>query len=125
MRAPFAAYALAMLSASAAAQSGYFQGLTPRPADQFQFPASLTVTRWATTGGGGNVIPAMYTHVTAERDTQSLEWANLTILNNRSDHGANVAVYGQANKYGLGPTWGGVIEAQDANGAGGLWGLEV
>jgi len=111
--------------ACAAAQSGYFQGLTPRPADAFNFPASLTVTRSASAGGGGYVVPAMYTHVTTERDTQSLEWASLTILNNRSDYGANVAVYGQANKYADGPTWGGVIEAQDATGKGALWGLEV
>jgi hypothetical protein len=129
MRASFAAVAgfasCAAFCVCASAQSGYFQGLTPRPADAFSFPASLTVTRSAGSGGGGYVVPAMYTHVTTQQDTQSLEWASLTILNNRSDYGANVAIYGQANKYASGPTWGGVIEAQDATGHGALWGLEV
>ena len=129
MRARFAAVAALAFSAAfcacATAQTGYFQGLTPRPADAFGFPASLTITRSAGTGGGGCIVPAIYTHVDTERDTQSLEWASLTILNNRSDYGANVAVYGQANKYANGSTWGGVIEAQDATGTGALWGLEV
>ena len=108
-----------------AAQSGTFQGITPRPADAYGFPASLTVTRSSPPGNAGTVSPALYTHVTTDPDTQSLEWANLTILNNRAASGANVAVYGQANKYGNGATWGGVMEAQDATGTGPLWGLEV
>lgn len=109
----------------AAAQSGYFQGVTPRPADVWGFPASVTVTRSAPAGGEGTLVPALYTHVTTDRDSRSLEWANLTILNNYADHGFNVAFYGQANKYGLGPTWGGVVEAQDGVGRGPLWGLEI
>lgn len=125
MRAIAVALLAAGLSGAAFADAGYFQGVTPRPADVYAFPSSLTVTRAAPAGGNGALVPAMYTHVTTERETQSLEWANLTILNNHSDHGYNVAVYGQANKYGLGPTWGGVIEAQDARGSGPLWGLEV
>ena len=125
MRACAAALAAALLSTPALAEPGYFQGLTPRPSDVYPFPASLTVTRAAQPGGNGTLVPAMYTHVTTDRDTQSLEWANLTVLNNRADHGYNVALYGQANKYGVGSTWGGVVEAQDAVGTGAIWGLEV
>ncbi|HEY1325956.1 MAG TPA: hypothetical protein VGI14_03400 [Casimicrobiaceae bacterium] len=124
MRAWLAALAAMLLPVVAGAQSGYFQGFTAKPGDVFPFPSSLTVTRSAPAGGGG-VVPALYTHATTRDDTKSLEWANLTILNNHSDYGANVAVYGQANKYGRGPTWGGVMEAQDAVGTGALWGLEV
>jgi hypothetical protein len=113
------------IAASAHAQTGYFQGVTPRPADVWGFPASLTVTRSAPPGGAGSVVPALYTHVTTDPDTRSFEWANLTILNNRSAFGSNVALYGQANKFGNGPTWGGVFEAQDMTGTGALWGVEI
>ncbi len=114
-----------LLSSTAFAQSGYFQGLTVRPADAYAFPASLTVTRSAPAGGAGSLNPALYTHVTTDPDARSLEWANLTILNNRANHGANVGVYSQANKHGSGPTWGGVFELQDNTGTGAVWGLEV
>ncbi len=70
-------------------------------------------------------MPALYTHVTTDPDTRSFEWANLTILNNRSNCGSNVAFYGQANKFGNGPTWGGVFEVQDMAGTGALWGVEI
>jgi len=109
----------------ASAQSNYFQGVTPRPSDIYAFDASLIASRAAPSGGAGALHPAMYTHVTTDPDTRSLEWANLTILNNNSNHGSNVAVYGQANKRGVGPTWGGVFEVQDINGTGPMWGVEV
>lgn len=125
MRAMCVALAAVAWSASAAAQTGYFQGVTPKPADVWGFPASVTVTRSAPSGGDGTLVPTLYTHVTTDRDARSLEWANLTILNNHSDHGFNVALYGQANKYGVGPTWGGLVEAQDTVGSGALWGLEI
>jgi hypothetical protein len=115
----------AALGQPALADTGYFQGVTPRPSDVYSLPASLTVTRAAPPGGNGSVVPALYTHLTTDRETQSLEWANLTILNNYADYGSNVAVYGQANKFGQGPTWGGVFEAQDRLGTGALWGLEI
>jgi hypothetical protein len=99
--------------------------VTPRPADAWNFAASLTATRSAPSGGAGALVPASYIHVSTDPETRSLEWANLTILNNRSNYGANVAVYGQANKMGNGPTWGGVFEAQDRTGTGAVWGLEV
>lgn len=113
------------LIGAAHAQTGYFQGVTPRPADVYAFPASLTATRSAPAGGAGSLVPATYTHVTTDRDTRSLEWANLTVLNNRSDFGSNVAVYGQSNKSGAGPTWGGVFEVQDTFGSGAIWGVEI
>lgn len=110
---------------AAFAQTGYFQGVTVRPPDVYSFPASLTVTRTAPAGGAGSLVPALYTHVTTDRDARSLEWANLTILNNHADLGSNVALYAQANKHGRGPTWGGVLELQDRVGTGPVWGLEV
>jgi hypothetical protein len=115
-------YALAF---AVSAQTGYFQGVTPRPVDAYAFPASLTVTRSAPAGGAGSLVPALYTHVSTDADTQSFEWANLTILNNHSASGSNVALYAQANKFSSGPTWGSVIEAEDHTGAGPLWGLEI
>jgi hypothetical protein len=116
---------LCTLTSFASAQTGYFQGITPRPADVYAFPASLTVTRSAPAGGAGTLVPATYTHVTTDADARSLEWANLTILNNHSNYGSNVAAYAQANKFGNGPTWAGVLEAQDHTGSGPLWGLEI
>jgi len=86
---------LCALTSNALAQTGYFQGITPRPADAYAFPASLTVTRSAPAGGAGTLVPALYTHVTTDAEARSLEWANLTILNNHSGYGSNVAVYGQ------------------------------
>ena len=114
------------LAAGAGAQSAnYFQGVTPRPADMFGFDASLSASRAAPPGGAGTLNPALYTHVTTDPNTRSLEWANLTILNNNSNYGSNVAVYSQANKRGKGPTWAGVFEAQDTNGTGTMWGVEI
>ncbi len=109
----------------AIAQTGYFQGATPRPADVYDLPASLTVTRSAPPGGSPDVIPTLYTHVTTDPTSRTLEWANLSILNNRSDFGANVAVYGQANKFAQGTSWAGVFELEDHTGAGGFYGVEI
>jgi hypothetical protein len=114
-----------LLCESAFAQTGYFQGVTPRPRDVYDLGASLTVTRSAPPGGIPVVSSALYTHVTTDPASESYEWANLSILNNYADAGSNVAFYAQANKYGRGPTWGGVMEAQDGNGTGPLWGLEI
>ena len=114
-----------LVAAAASAQTGYFQGLTPRPADVFALPASLTVTRSAPAGGAPEVVPAMYTHVSTNKDARTFEWANLAVLFNHSDYGNNVASYAQARKFGKGVTWGGVVELQDANGYGGFHGLQV
>jgi hypothetical protein len=119
-------FVLAALNAGGvAAQIGYFEGVTPRPRDVFALPASLTVTRTAPPGGIPEVIPAMYTHVSTDRESRSYEWANLAVLFNHSDHGANVASYAQARKFGAGVTWAGVMEVQDANGWGGFHGLQI
>ncbi len=118
--------ALGLSSTSGLAQTGYFEGVTPRPADVFDLPASLTVTRSAPPGGReGAVIPALYTHVTTDPDARTYEWATLSILKNYSNHGANVATYGQAHKFGRGTSWAGVMELQDSNGKGGFYALEV
>jgi hypothetical protein len=128
MRTSFAtlATALALFAATSTfAQTGYFTGATPRPADVYDLPASLTVTRSAPSGGSGDVIPTLYTHLTTAPDSQTLEWANLSILNNYSDYGEDVAVYGQANKFGNGTSWAGVFELQDHTGTGGFYGVEI
>lgn len=114
-----------LLLDAATAQTGYFQGVTPRPPDVYPLDASLTVTRTAPAGGLPNVVPAQYTHVTTQPTSRTLEWANLTVLNNPSDYGANVASYAQAQKTGRGPTWAGVLELQDATGRGGFHALEI
>jgi hypothetical protein len=105
--------------------SAFFPGDTPVPADVFDVPASLTVTRSAPPGGSHVVIPTLYTHLTTDPETQTFEWANLAILNNYSNYGENVAAYGQANKFGRGTTWGGVFELQDHTGTGGFYGVEI
>ena len=58
---------LCTLTSFASAQTGYFKGITPRPADDYAFPASLTVTRSAPSGGAGTLVPALYTHVSPQR----------------------------------------------------------
>jgi hypothetical protein len=121
------ALALAIIASSCAiAQTGYFQGSTARPADVWDLPASLTVTRNAPAGGGsGDVIPTLYTHLTTDPESRTFEWANLNILNNRSNYGENVAVYAQANKFAHGTSWAGVFELQDSTGTGGFYGVEI
>lgn len=116
---------LLLVVETAAAQTGYFQGVTPKPPDLYPLPASLTVTRTAPAGGVPNVEPALYTHVTTQPTSRTYEWANLTILNNPSDFGANVATYSQAQKTGRGATWASVMELQDATGRGGFHALEI
>jgi hypothetical protein len=114
-----------LIAAGASAQTGYFQGVTPRPTDIFALPASMTVTRTAPAGGQPEVVPALYTHVSTHKDTRTFEWANLAVLFNHADSGNNVASYAQARKFGRGVTWGGVMELQDPNGYGGFHGLQI
>jgi hypothetical protein len=118
--------AAAVAATGTLAQSGYFGGATPRPPDAYDFPASLTVTRMAPASyGPPDVIPTVYTHLTTDPESRAFEWASLTILNNHSNYGENVASYSQANKLGAGPVWGGVFELQGHNPEGGWWGIEV
>ena len=123
--AALAAVLAALVTASPLAQTGYFQGSTSRPADVWDLPASLTVTRSAPPGGAPNVIPTLYTHLSTDPESRTFEWATLTILNNRSNEGANVANYAQANKFAHGTSWAGVFEVQDSTGAGGFYGVEI
>ena len=126
MRTLLAAVLAVFTTTSAIAQTGYFGGVTPRPADLHDFPASLTVTRSAPPSDAlPAVIPTLYTHLSTDPQSKNFEWASLTILNNRSDFGENVANYAQANKLGVGPTWAGVFELQGQNPGGGWWGIEV
>ncbi len=125
MRSLLAAVLAVFAATGAIAQTGYFQGATPRPADVFDLPASLTVTRSAPAGGSPIVVPAFYTHVTTDPNSRTLEWANLSILNNRSNYGENVATYAQANKFAQGTSWAGVFEIQDSTGNGGFYGIEI
>ena len=114
-----------LATACVSAQTGYFQGSTPRPADVWDLPASLTVTRTASSGGEHVVIPTLYTHLTTQPDSRAYEWASLTILNNRSNFGQDVASYSQANKFAQGTSWAGVFEVQDTTGKGGFYGVEI
>jgi hypothetical protein len=126
MRLAFAAVVFAaMVVHDAFGQTAYFSGLTPKPKDVYPLDASVTVTRSAPPGGAPIVVPALYTHVTTDPASRTFEWASLSILNNSSEFGANVATYGQANKTGSGTTWAGVLELQDATGSGGFFGLEI
>jgi hypothetical protein len=109
----------------AVAQTGNFTGPTPRPADVWDLPASITVTRSAPPGGDPVVVPTLYTHLTTDPESRTFEWAGLTILNNRSNYGNNVASYSQANKFAQGTSWAGVFEVQDSTGYGGFYGVEI
>ena len=109
----------------ALAQTGYFTGNTPRPADVWDLPASVTLTRSAPPSSDPLVIPTLYTHLTTDPESRSFEWASLTILNNRSNYGEDVASYSQANKFAEGTSWAGVFEVQDLTGIGGFYGVEI
>lgn len=129
MRPLLAAVLATALSAFASscvfAQSAYFQGTTPRPPDVWDLPASVTVTRSAPPGGSPVVVPTLYTHLTTDPESRTFEWAGLTILNNHSNYGNNVATYAQANKMARGTSWAGVFEVQDSTGTGGFYGVEI
>lgn len=58
-------------------------------------------------------------------ETVSHEWNTILSIENYSHVGDNAAFYAKADKYGNGPTFGGVIEVQDVSGIGPIWGLEV
>jgi hypothetical protein len=84
----------------------------------------------AVTGGtAGYVNSTIYARTITGATETSFEWANLAIMDNYATAGENVALYGQGNKRGVGPTWGIVSEARDftqtANPTKGLVGLEV
>ena len=73
MLAALLASALAIFASSGVfAQTGYFEGTTPRPADVWNLPASVTVTRSAPPGGSPVVIPTLYTHLTTDPESQNV-----------------------------------------------------
>lgn len=72
--------------------------------------------RFAAGGAHGNVNTASITRTITGAYELAFEWSNLTILDNQSQKGENVAVYAQANKLSTGPTWAAVSEATDASG---------
>jgi hypothetical protein len=94
--------------------------------------ASINVYRdcTAVTGGTAGFVNAAYVARTRTGATETaFEWTTLSIMDNYSAAGENVALYAQGNKRAVGPTWGGVLEAHDytqvANPTAGLVGLEV
>lgn len=112
--------------------------LTP-PIQIVDNPASLTnstlrIDRLASAAGGtpGYVNSAVFakTYVTSAT-REDFEWAITGSIDNGSNLGQNVGVYGQGNKQAQGPTWGMVAEVCDTTnanttgGSGGSVGLEV
>jgi hypothetical protein len=94
--------------------------------------ASINVFRDASAVSGGTagfVNAASVARTTTGASETSFEWTTLSIMNNYSAAGENVAFYGQGNKRAVGGTWAGVLEARDftqtPNPVGGLVGLEV
>ena len=94
--------------------------------------ASINVFRDASAVSGGTfgyVNAATVAHTVTGTSETSFEWTNLSIMDNYSTAGQNVAVYGQGNRRSTGPTWGGVFEARDhtqaVNPTIGMVGVEV
>jgi hypothetical protein len=94
--------------------------------------ASVNIYRDCTSVTGGTVgfVNAATVARTKSGATETaFEWTNLSIMDNYSAAGENVAVYGQGNRRSTGPTWGGVFEARDhtqvANPTIGMVGVEV
>jgi hypothetical protein len=85
-----------------------------------------TFTRNAPPFGPRQIQSALDVTTTTEPTSAGFEWVIHGVLNNHANTDAeNVAVYGQAFKYGHGTTWAGVFETQDYEGTNGAWGLEV
>ena len=80
-------------------------------------------------GTPGYVNPTVWARTVTGATETSFEWTNVSVMDNYSAAGENVALYGQGNKRAVGPTWGIVAEARDftqvANPTAGLVGLEV
>jgi hypothetical protein len=82
-----------------------------------------------TGGTPGWVNAAQYVVTDVEDGATTFEWGITSVLNNYATAGENVAIYGQGNKYGKGPTWAGVFELRDRatldNNVGNMRGLEI
>jgi hypothetical protein len=107
-----------------------FTGTVQLSAPATSTTSSMNITRDAKYSGGspGYVNSALYV-VDAVRDgVTAFEWGITSVLHNFASAGENVALYGQGNRHGTGPTWAGVFEARDHTqtaGTTGLLGLEV
>ena len=76
-------------------------------------------------GTHGHVNTANFTKTTAGANVLQFEWATLSILDNFATKGENVALYAQANKRGVGHTFGAVSEVNDTVGQGAAVGHEI
>lgn len=106
------------------------QGLLIKPPTQATdgYDTGLIVSRDCTdcTGGvAGNVSPGMLTVCTTSASQIDYEWCALSVMNNFSVEGNNLAGYWQSNKYGIGETWAGVLQAIDYAGVGAVVGQEL
>ena len=70
----------------------------------------------ATGGTPGNVNTADIARTITGPLELGFEWVRLSVLDNNSHRGENVANYSQANKLSTGPTWAAVSEAADTTG---------
>lgn len=61
----------------------------------------------------GHVNTACCVETIAGENVTAFEWASLALLHNYAAKGENCASYVQANKHGLGSTWGQCVEACD------------
>lgn len=80
------------------------------------YHGGLNVTRDAKNisgGSAGSVNTAATVYTVAGKDIKTFEWNALFILDNYASGGENCAMYAQANKHGIGGTWGACIEACD------------
>lgn len=84
-----------------------------------------------TGGTPGNVSSSLNLITDVSADVTNFVWGVTSVLNNSSNAGENVAIYGQGNRDdGNGPVWAGVFEARDktnadSTGRSGTVGIEV
>jgi hypothetical protein len=94
-------------------------------------PALFLKTSNYTGGTVGFVNPTFFVEANVANCGNNYEWGILSVMNNSSATGQNVAVYGQGNRQltTAGATWGGVMEVREVvalnNPTHGLVGLEV
>jgi hypothetical protein len=104
-----------------------FNGASPTVSDAV---GSVFITRDTTGLSGGSsafVNSALKIYTKTGYSETALEWGTLSVLDNYAGAGENVAVYGQANKYYSGPTWGATFEVKDYTNSnvGAIYGIEV
>lgn len=96
--------------------------------------STLYLNRSASYTGGtpGYVNSSFFSRTNVSAGATAFEWGIVGVMDNYSNAGENVALYGQGNKYSTtGPTWAVCTEARDMTGqsvtseSGGLIGIEV